>query len=220
MKRIPHSVYSTLFGVVHLALGVNIALAVVALPLIVLLVTTDPSLSWPLVALAAVPAGMGIAAAFGTFRAHADGEQSVIRTFFRQLGSLWRRSLVLSAIVVAIAVVAAVDVFVLVPTGVGAIFAPLLVVIALLAVGAGIVGMVALTEDPRARIADVLRISLIICVRRWPFTLVSFAAIAVQAAVIVQAPALGIGLTSAACLYVVWAGARYALRPALRPVSS
>ena len=220
MKRIPHSVYSTLFGVVHLALGVNIALAVVALPLIVLLVTTDPSLSWPLVALAAVPAGMGIAAAFGTFRAHADGEQSVIRMFFRQLGSLWRRSLVLSAIVVAIAVVAAVDVFVRVPTGVGGLVAPRLGGVAVRGVGPGIVGMVALTEDPRARIADVLRISLIICVRRWPFTLVSFAAIAVQAAVIVQAPALGIGLTSAACLYVVWAGARYALRPALRPVSS
>ena len=221
MKRIPHSVYSTLFGVVHLALGVNIALAVVALPLIVLLVTTDPSLSWPLAALAAVPAGMGIAAAFGTFRAHADGEESVLRIFFRQLASMWRRSLVLSAIVVAIVVVAAVDVFVLVPRPAsGRLRAPPRRDRGCSLSAAGVVGM---SRSPRIRArgsSDVLQISADHRVRRWPFTLVSFAAIAVQAAVIVQAPALGIGLTSAACLYVVWAGARYALRPALRPVSS
>lgn len=220
MKRIPHSVYSTLFGVVHLALGVNLSLAVVALPLIALLVTTDPSLSWPLLAIAAIPAGMGVAAAFGTFRAHADGEASVLRTFFRRLASTWRRSLALSAIVVVIVVVAVADVVVLAPTGIGAVFAPLLVVIAALAVACGVVGLVAITEDPRARLVDVLKISAVIAARRWPFTLVSFAALGVQAAVIVEAPALGIGLTSAACLYVVWAGARYALRPALRPVSS
>jgi hypothetical protein len=212
MKRIPHSVYSTLFGVVHLALGINISLALVALPFLVLLVTTDPSLSWPALALAAVPAGMGIAASFGTFRAHAGGEPSVFRTFFRQLGRTWKQSLALSAVVVAIVVVAAVDVFVLVPTGAGAIAAPLLVIIALLAIATGVVGFAAIAEDPRARIRDV-------AVRRWPFTIASFAVIGVQAAVVTQAPALGIGLTAAACLYVVWAGSRYSLRPALRPVT-
>jgi len=219
MKRIPHSVYSTLFGVVHLALGINASLALVALPFLVFLVTTDPSLSWPLLAVAAVPAGMGIAAAFGTFRAHADGESSVIRTFFRQLARHWKASLAISAIVVAIVVVAAVDVFVLVPTGPGAIAAPLLVIIALLAIATGIVGFAAMTEDPQARIRDVLRVSLLMAVRGWPFTLASFAVIGVQAAVITQAPALGIGLTAAACLYVVWAGSRYCLRPALRPAT-
>jgi uncharacterized membrane protein YesL len=219
MKRIPHSVYSTLFGVVHLALGINISLALVALPFLVLLVTTDPSLSWPALALAAVPAGMGIAASFGTFRAHAGGEPSVFRTFFRQLGRTWKQSLALSAVVVAIVVVAAVDVFVLVPTGAGAIAAPLLVIIALLAIATGVVGFAAIAEDPRARIRDVLRVSLLIAVRRWPFTIASFAVIGVQAAVVTQAPALGIGLTAAACLYVVWAGSRYSLRPALRPVT-
>jgi len=220
MKRIPHSVYSTLFGVVHLALGINFSLALVALPFLVLLVTTDPSLAWPALALAAVPAGMGIASAFGTFRAHADGEPSVFRTFFRQLGRTWKQSLALSALVVAIVVVAAVDVFVLVPTGPGAVAAPLLVIVALLALATGIVGFAAIAEDPHARIRDVLRISLLIAVRRWPFTLASFVVIGVQAAVITQAPALGIGLTAAACLYVVWAGSRYSLRPALRPATS
>jgi uncharacterized membrane protein YesL len=209
MKRIPHSVYSTLFGVVHLALGINISLALVALPFLVLLVTTDPSLSWPALALAS----------FGTFRAHAGGEPSVFRTFFRQLGRTWKQSLALSAVVVAIVVVAAVDVFVLVPTGAGAIAAPLLVIIALLAIATGVVGFAAIAEDPRARIRDVLRVSLLIAVRRWPFTIASFAVIGVQAAVVTQAPALGIGLTAAACLYVVWAGSRYSLRPALRPVT-
>ena len=220
MKRIPHSVYSTLFSVVHLALGINVSLALVSLPFLAILVTTDPSLSWPALAVTAVPAGMGIAASFGTFREHADGEASVFRTFFRQLAQHWKTSLALSALTIATVTVAAVDIFVLVPTGAGAIVAPLLAVIALLALATAIVGFTAIVEDPRARLIDVLRISLLIAVRRWPFTIAAFAVIGVQAAVITQAPALGIGLTAAACLYVVWAGARYSLRPALRPASS
>ncbi|GAA4783568.1 ferredoxin-NADPH reductase [Microbacterium gilvum] len=220
MKRIPHSVYSTLFGVVHLALGVNASLALVCLPLLVLLVTTDPSLSWPLLAVAAVPCGMGAAAAFATFRAHASGETAVLRTFFRELGATWRRALALSALVVGVGVVALVDVVVLVPTGAGAVAAPLLVVVALLALAAGMVGLVALAEAPDARLRDVLRVCVVLAVRRWPLTIASFAVLAVQAAVVVAAPALGIGLTAAACLYVVWAGARYTLQPALRPVAA
>ncbi|MDN3310862.1 ferredoxin-NADPH reductase [Microbacterium oryzae] len=216
MKRIPHSAYATLFGVVHLALGVNLALAVLALPLIVLLVTTDPSLSWPLLAVAAALAGPGVAAAFGTFRAHADGESAVLSVFLRSLRTMWRRALALSALVVAVLVVALVDVFVLVPTGAGAIAAPLLIVVAVLALAAGMVGMVALAEDPRARLRDVVRVATVLAVRRWPLTIASFAVIAVQIAVITAAPALGIGLTAAACLYVVWAGGRHTLQPALQ----
>ncbi|WP_232531703.1 ferredoxin-NADPH reductase [Microbacterium halophytorum] len=220
MKRISHGMYATLFGVVHLALGVNLMLAVVASPFIALLVTTDPSLSWPLLALAAIPAGAGIAAAFGTFREHASGERSVFRTFIRQLRATGLKALALSCAVVTAVVVAAVDVFVLVPTGAGAVLAPLLVVIALLAVAVGFVGLTALTEDPSARLRDVIRISLLLAVRRLPFTLASFAVIGVQAAVVVAAPALGIGVTAAACLYVVWAGARHTLQPALKPVEA
>ncbi|MGW9112634.1 DUF624 domain-containing protein [Microbacterium sp. NPDC055683] len=220
MKRIPHSVYSTLFGVAHLALGVNASLALVCLPLLVLLVTTDPSLSWPLLAVAAVPCGMGAAAAFATFRAHASGETAVFRTYFRELRATWRRALALSALVVGVGVVALVDVVVLVPTGAGAVVAPLLVVVALLALAAGMVGLVALTEAPDARLRDVLRVCVVLAVRRWPLTIASFAVLAVQAAVVVAAPALGIGLTAAASLYVVWAGARYTLQPALRPVAA
>jgi uncharacterized membrane protein YesL len=220
MKRIPHSAYSTLFGVVHLALGVNLALAVVSLPFLVLLMTTDPSLSWPALAVAAIPCGMGIAGAFGAFRAHAAGENGVLRPFLRALRATWRRALGLSAAVVAIVVVAVADVLVLVPTGTGAIAAPLLVVVALLAAASGMVGMVAIVEDPSARLRDVLRASIILSARSWPLTLASFAVIAVQAAVIAAAPALGIGLTSAACLYVVWAGGRHTLQPALRPAEA
>ncbi|WP_324013782.1 ferredoxin-NADPH reductase [Microbacterium sp. JZ37] len=220
MKRIPHSVYATLFGVVHLALGVNLALAAVALPLIALLLTTDPSLSWPALALAAVLAGPGVAAAFGTFRAHADGETGVLRAFARSLRATWRRALALSALVGAVVTVALVDVFVLVPTGAGAVVAPLLIVVALLAIAMGMVGMVAVAEDPDARLRDVLRAGLVLAVRRWPLTVASFAVVAVQAAVVVAAPALGIGLTAAACLYVVWAGGRYTLQPVLAPAES
>ncbi|WP_036320299.1 hypothetical protein [Microbacterium indicum] len=217
MKRIPHGVYATLFGAAHLVLGTNVALAVWCLPFIALLVTTDPSLSWPLLALAAVPAGCGICAAFGVFRSHSGGDPSVLRAFLRQLRATWRPALALSAIVVAVVTVAAVDVFVLVPTGAGAVVAPLLVVIALLAVATGAVGLVAIAESPASRLRDVVRISLLLAVRRWPLTVLSLVVVGVQAAVVSAAPACGLGLTAAACLYIVWAGGRHTLQPALRP---
>jgi uncharacterized membrane protein YesL len=133
--------------------------------------------------------------------------------------STWRRALALSAIVVSVIVVAAVDVFVLVPTGVGAVAAPLLVVVAVVAVAAGMVGLVAIAEAPDARLRDVLRVAVLLSVRRWPLTLVSLAVAGAQAAVFAAAPAIAVGVTAAACLYVVWAGGRHTLQPALRPAS-
>ncbi|WP_460798883.1 hypothetical protein [Microbacterium sp. GXF0217] len=65
-------------------------------------------------------------------------------------------------------------------------------------------------EIPDARTRDVLRSSTVLAVRRWPLTLASFAVIAVQAAAVTVAPAIAIGLTAAPCLYIVWAGGRYA----------
>ncbi|WP_221583910.1 ferredoxin-NADPH reductase [Microbacterium sp. G2-8] len=218
MKRLfPHAMYETLFGVAQLVLVVNALVAVMCAPLVVLLVTTDPSLAWPLYALAAALTGPSIAGAFCAFRAHRDGERGVVRPFLRGVRETWRRALAVSALVAAIVSVALVDVFVLVPTGYGAVAAPVLVVIAVLAVATGMNAIAALSEVPSARLVEVLRAAVIMSVRRWPFALGSLAAAGVQVGIFVLAPALAVGLTAAACLYVVWAGSRYSLQPVLRP---
>lgn len=220
MRRIPHSVYDSLFGVAQLVLVTNALLAVMCAPLVVLLVTTDPSLSWPLLAAAAALTGPGVAGSFSAFRAHRDGERGVVRPFLRGVARTWARALAVSAIVSAIVVVAVVDLFVLVPTGPGAVAAPVLVVIAVLAVATGTTALAALVEAPTARLLDVLRASAATAVRRWPFTIAALVVCAAQIGVFVMAPALAIGITAAACLYVVWAGARYSLQPVLRPAAA
>ncbi|MBP2436368.1 DUF624 domain-containing protein [Microbacterium amylolyticum] len=215
MKRIPHSFYSAIFHTCYLVLGINIALAVSCLPLIVLLVTTDPSLSWPLMAPAAAVCAPALGAAFGVFREHSDGERSVFRPFLRTYRAVFWRALAVGAITSAVVTVAAVDVFVLVPTGVGALVAPLLVVLALLALVTGATALVGIAEAPAARLSVALRAALLLAVRRWPLAIGTLAVIGVQAIIFVQAPAIAIGVTAGAVWYVVWSGGRYTLQPAL-----
>ena len=212
VKRLSSGVYTGLFGVLHLALTVNLALGITCLPFLVLLVTTDPSLSWPALAVAAVLSGPGIAASFATFRAHARGENAILRSFARGLAASWRSALRISTIVGAVVLVAVGDIFALASTPVAPVVAPVLAVIALLALAVGMLGLVLVGEIPDARMRDVLRASTVLAVRRWPLTLASFAVIAVQAAAVTVAPAIAIGLTAAPCLYIVWAGGRYALQ--------
>ncbi|PPF43633.1 ferredoxin-NADPH reductase [Pseudoclavibacter sp. AY1F1] len=214
MKRVSHTVYSTAFNVAYLALAVNAMLAVMSLPFLILLVTTDPSLSWPLLAASAALTGPGIAASFATFRAHAEGDTDVIRSFIRGVRRTWKRALVISAVTSAVVTVALVDVFVLVPTGIGVLLVPLLVVVAILTLATAAVTLVAITQVEDTRLLVLVRASLVLSVRRWPMTFASFAIVAVQAAVLTAAPAIAIGLTTAACLYVVWAGGRYTLQRA------
>ncbi|NYF12720.1 putative membrane protein YesL [Pseudoclavibacter sp. JAI123] len=214
MKRISHGVYATAFNVTYLALAVNLMLAVMSLPFLVLLVTTDPSLSWPLLAASAALTGPGIAGAFATFRAHAEGDTDVIRAFISGVRRTWKRALVISAVTSAVVTVALVDVFVLVPTGIGVLLVPLLVVVAILTLATAAVTLVAITQAEDTRLLVLARASLILAVRRWPLTFASFAIVGVQAAVLTAAPAIAIGITTAACLYVVWAGGRYTLQQA------
>ena len=69
--------------------------------------------------------------------------------------------------------------------------------------------------------AAVVRSAFYLVVRRWHLTLVTIAALAFQAAFFAAQPVLALGLTSAPVLYLVWAGATFALdstleRPSVR----
>ena len=92
---------------------------------------------------------------------------------------------------------------------------PLLGVLALVAIAAGLVALVAVAEVPTARLRDVVRASLYLSLRRWHLTAVSLAALAAQAAVFAAAPALAAGLTASAALFFAWSNSRYTLRPVL-----
>ncbi|MDR7187958.1 putative membrane protein YesL [Microbacterium sp. BE35] len=212
---VSHETWASLIGMIYLGLIVNLLLVVSSLPLVVLLVTTDPLYSWPLLALAAPLAAPGLAAAFRAFREHGEGGLGPIRAFVAGLRATWRRALLIGAAVAAVVVVLLVDVRMLASTAVAVFTVPLLGVLALLAVGVGLVALVAIAEVPTARLRDVVRAGLYLSLRRWYLTAASLAALSAQVAVFATAPALGLGLTASAALFFAWTNSRFTLRPVL-----
>ncbi|MDT0142696.1 ferredoxin-NADPH reductase [Microbacterium sp. PRC9] len=212
---VSHETWASLIGMIYLGLIVNLLLVVSSLPLVVLLVTTDPLYSWPLLAIAAPLAAPGLAAAFRAFREHGEGGLGPIRAFVAGLRATWRRALLIGAAVAAVVVVLLVDVRMLSTTAVAVFTVPLLGMLALLAIAVGLVALVAISEVPTARLRDVLRACLYLSLRRWYLTAASLAALAAQVAVFATAPALGLGLTASAALFFAWTNSRFTLRPVL-----
>ena len=215
MRAIPHGTYSVVFGVVYLGFMTNVLLIVGCFPLIALLFTTDPTHSWPLLAVALPLCAPALAAAFTVFRENAKGDTGVIRLFLRGWREAWRRSLALGAFVAAALTVLLVDVRFFSEGQLGVVVIPVLAVLTVLSVSVGIVGLVALAEEPRARLRDVVRASIYLLLRRWYLTAVSLAVLAAQVALFTSLPAIALGFTAAPALYLVWANSRYTLRPVL-----
>ena len=215
MKRVSHSTWATILGVVYLGLAVNFLVLVAAAPLVVLLMTTDPVHSWPLLALAAPLAAPALTGAFTAFRENAAGETQVARAFWRGWKATWRKAMLLGLAGTALLVVLLVDVRAVAETPASVVVVPVLGILTLLTVATGVVGLGALAEVPAARMRDAVRAALYLGIRRWYLTALSFAVLGVQAALFTTMPAIAIGLTAAPALYVVWANSRYALRPVL-----
>ncbi len=92
---------------------------------------------------------------------------------------------------------------------------PLCATIALLALAAAPVALTALAEAPATPLRVLLSTGAVLAVRRWYLSAVSLLVLAGQAALFVTSPALALGLTAAPALYLIWANARYTLRPVL-----
>lgn len=215
MKRVAHDTWASILGVLYLGLMVNLLALVAAGPLAVLLITTDPVHSWPLLAVAAPLAAPALTAAFGTFRAHGEGETQVVRAFLHVWRTTLRGSLLLGVVVVGSVVVLLVDVRALSDTAASVVIVPVLLLLVVLAAITSLLGAVALAEVPTARLRDVLRSSLYLGVRRWYFQALSLAVLGVQMGIFATLPAIAIGITAAPALYVVWANGRFCLRPVL-----
>lgn len=212
---VSHETWASIIGMLYLALITNLLLVIACFPLIVLLATTDPVLSWPLLALAAPLAAPGLAAAFRAFREYSESGLGPIRAFGAGLRDTWRRALAIGAAVTAVVMVLLVDVRMLSATPAAVFTVPLLGVLAVVAVAVGLLSLVAIAEVPTARLRNAVRASAVLAVRRWYLTAVSLAVLGVQVAVFATAPAIGLGLTASAALYFAWTNSRFTLRPVL-----
>ncbi|MWB98451.1 ferredoxin-NADPH reductase [Agromyces seonyuensis] len=215
MQRVSHQVWAGILGFVSLVLVTNLLLVVACLPLVLLLMTTDPALSWPWIALATPLAAPGVAAAFRAFREHGVGGLGTLRAFGAGLRDTWRRALVVGAGATALAAVLLVDVRALSGGAIGVLVVPLLAVLVLVTCIVALLALVGLSEAPTARWSDLLRASAVLGLRRWYLSAVSLAAFAAQAAVFTTAPALGLGITASVVLYLAWTNSRFTLRPVL-----
>lgn len=215
MKRVAHDTWASILGVLYLGLMVNLLVLVAAAPVVVLLMTTDPVHSWPLLAVAAPLAAPALTAAFGAFRAHDEGETQVVRAYWRAWRATARPALLIGAPAVALVVVLLVDVRMLAELDAAAVVVPVLLLLVLLTAITTLLALAAVAEVPDARLRDVLRASAVLGVRRWYFQLLSFAVLGVQFGVFTTMPAIAIGITAAPALYVVWANSRHCLRPVL-----
>ncbi|QAY60251.1 DUF624 domain-containing protein [Microbacterium protaetiae] len=215
MKRISHDALSTTIGAVYLGLMTNLLLAVACAPMLLLMITTDPVRSWPLLAVAVPLCGPAVVAAFAAFADHRAGGVTVVRTFVRAWLRAWRRPVVLGVAATALVVVALVDVKAVSTASFGIVVAPVLLVFVVLAATVALLGFAAFADAPGAPLRRVVKAALYFGVRRWYLTLVSLAVLGTQFAVFTSMPAIGIGLTAAPALYLAWANCRFSLSAVL-----
>lgn len=215
MGRINFATYQSLFGAVYLGLATNVLLAVGNLPLLALLLTTDPAASWPWLAAVVPLSAPAVVAAFAAFRAHASGSPDVIRDFIAGYRRAWWRSLALAALATLVLVVLLIDVRYFSDSPIGVVVIPLLGVLLLLAVSMCVLGFTALAEVPQARLRDVLWASLYFGLRRWYLTAGSLVVLAAFVWFFTTMPALALGLAAAPAFYLAWANSRHTLLPVL-----
>jgi uncharacterized membrane protein YesL len=213
-----HDTYNQVFGTAYVVLATNALLSLACLPLVVVLLVTDPSRSWPLLALLAPLCAPALVAAFAVFAAYsADGSTAVVRTF----GAAWRRrlrpALAVGALTVAVLVVLGVDTRAVWGATAGALAIPFFATVAVVILATATLALVGLVERPDVRVRDLLRAALYLAVRRWYLSAASLVVLGLLVTMVGSRPVLGLGLAAAPLLYVVWANSRYAMRPVLGP---
>ncbi len=214
--RIRHETYTAIFDTGYVGLTVNALLTAAGLPVVILLLTTDPARSWPLLALLTPLVAPGVCAAFAVLSAFSrDRSTTVFRTFATVWRRTFRRAVSLAGVASALLVVLAVDVRAAWGHRVGALAIPVLVVAMLLVTAATLLTLVVLAERPSVRLRDAVRVSIFLAVRNWHLTALSLAVLGLFELLLATRPAIALGLAAAPLLYVVWAGSRFSLNPAL-----
>lgn len=227
--RMRPDIFLAATNTLYAALMSNLLLVVGCAPLVVGLLATDPTRSWPLLALVAplgAPAIVGVFAVMaatsapGVWSRDSDGRGASIAVM-RTFGRAWRASLGRASAVGALAtlalVVLGVDLAWTWGKTIGAAAIPVLVTLMVLVVATTILALVVLAERPGMRLRQALSAALYLAVRRWYFTGVSLAVVLMLVRIITERPAVGFGLVAFPLLYIVWAGSRYSLRPLLDP---
>lgn len=216
MRRLAQPTYQLVFGIGYLVLGTNLLIVITALPFWIVLLTTDPARSWPVLALSGALLAPAVMGAFAVFSAHStDGSLAVTRTFLAAWWRGLRRTLTVGVLASGSICVLALDIATLWGQRIGALAIPMLATGLVTTASIAQMALALLAEDPQLHLGTVMRASLWLTVRRWYLSLLSLVILTALYAVLVQRPALALGALATPVLYLVWANARRTLRPVL-----
>ncbi len=200
----------------YMVLMTNVIVVLIALPAVLLFVTTDMADTWHamlLIAPFAAPVSLAAFRVIAEFTA--DMSAPVVRTFFRSVRADFRRAILVGLVSTAAGVILVVDIGVVWGTRFGALAIPIFAMLILLLVATTMTVLVALSVEPEARLALAFRAALVLSVRDWYLSALSLATLAILASFVIAQPVLGLGLACTPALYIVWANARFSLRAVL-----
>jgi uncharacterized membrane protein YesL len=210
--------FESITGTAYVVLMTNILVGIPVLPIVLLYVTADLGLSWhALVAVVPLLAPL-LTAAFGVLtRFSEDGETTVIRTFVATVKATFRSSLIVGLTATIILFMIVVDIGVVWSSRWGALVIPILAMLTVLVLITALTVLVALAVEPEAKLRLAWKASLALAVRRWYLSAMSLVVLAVFGGFAIMQPAFALGLALTPALYLVWANARFSLRPVLPP---
>jgi uncharacterized membrane protein YesL len=200
--------FGRIFEAAYVALLTNLLLAIACAPLVLVVLTTDPGRTWPLLVLFAPLGGPALVAVFAVLRAY---DQGVSRVFWNAWRGSARRALTVGALATVALLVLGVDAAWLAGRTAGAVLLPVIAVVMTLIVITTVLVLVVLAEQPATRLRDAARASVYLGLRRWYLSLFSLVVLVLFEVLLAARPAIAIGVAASPLLYIVWANSRFTL---------
>jgi uncharacterized membrane protein YesL len=203
----------TVSGTVYLLLAVSWLWLLVQAPAVGLLWLTDLSRSWLLLAGLASLMAPATAAAFVVFASFSQGDVAIAGGFIKAWRQQFKRSWPLGLAYAGVAVVLGAEWWAVAHFGWAQLaLVPLLLASALVLASVPISCQL-LVAAPQLRRRQVVKVAVAVAVRRWFFSLLNLAAMAVAGIAVSAQPVLALLLLPAPLLYLLWASARHLLTP-------
>ena len=216
LSNISQSTFESIFGIVYLALMVNLMLIVSNTPLLVALaIVKDPLSFWPFFLVLSLTIAPSLAGAFSSFEGHeVTGDLTPIRAFIAGYRRSFARAQLVGVAVAVVVAVVVVDVYAVAGTALSPLLFPLLGVFLLLSLATAVNLLVGITSFPDARFGALAKASVFLAVRGWYFSLATLALLGLLVFAVSSRPLVGAVVAPGFLLFVIWNNNRYLFKNA------
>jgi len=199
-------------GIIYILLMTNLMIAVTCLPVWVFALLIDIRASWLWLAVTSILLAPALAGAYAVFKDYSlNRSTTAVRTYFSSWWKSWRRVGLVGLGFQVFFLVVGLDFYAMRLWGYGAWALPAAVVLVAVGSVTAMVAWVGLADRPDLKRRDVLKVSLYLAIRKPGWSLLTLVLLVVLAMILWASPALGLGITLAPGLYVVWGNSRRTL---------